>query len=214
MQEIIAKIFKFFHIPSFGDIAQSASSAAGKAAGQTVAEKASQITIPGLSGLHSASISPGTLFATLVVVAVLLLALTLGRTRTLISVLSIYVAFTLQTIFPFYSWLLKNESFTNDPPTLRVIVFLGLYAVVFGLLNRTVLKGRFNLSESSFLSVVLMGMVQLGLIISIILNLAPSFYNISHRLPAYLLPYIGNQLALFYWSLVPLFLLLFQKHSD
>lgn len=205
---------KIFHIPTFGDVTASASQAAGQAATKVVAEKVGQITIPGLSSLHAPSLTSGELFGILVVVGVLLMVLTLGRTRTLISVLAIYVAFAFQTIFPFFGWLLKHQSFTNDLPTLRVFVFLALYAIVFGLLNRSVLKARFNLSEASFTVVIVMGLVQLGFIISIILNLAPSFYDISERLPASILPFIGNQNALFYWALVPIILLIFQKRSD
>ena len=168
--EIISKFLNMFHLPTFGDVTASASQAAGKAVTKVVAEKASQITIPGLGSLHTPSLSSGELFGILVVVGVLLMALTLGRTRTLISTLAIYVAFSLQAMFPFFGWLLQHQSFTNDLPTLRVFVFLILYAIVFGLLNRSILKTRFNLSEASFVAVVAMGLVQLGFFVSIILN--------------------------------------------
>lgn len=212
--DLITNLLKTFHIPTFGDVTASVSQAAGQAATKAVVQQASQITVPGLGALHTPTLTSGELFGILVVVGVLLMALTLGRTRTLISTLAIYVAFALQTIFPFFGWLLQHQSFTNDLPTLRVFVFLILYAIVFGLMNRSILKTRFNLIESSFVSVVLMGLAQLGFIISIILNLAPSFYDISKRLPAGLLPFIGNQSALFYWALIPIILLVFQKHSD
>ena len=212
--DTISNFLKIFHIPSFGSVTASASKAAGEAATKAVVEKAGQITIPGLSTLHAPSLTSGELFGILIVVGVLLMALTLGRTRTLISTLSIYVAFALQTIFPFFGWLLNHQSFTNDLPTLRVFAFILLYAIVFGLMNRSILKTRFNLSEASFASVIMMGLAQLGFIVSIILNLAPSFYDISQRLPASVLPFIGNQNALFYWALVPILLLVFQKKSD
>lgn len=212
--DTVSNFLKIFHIPTFGDVTASASQAAGQAATKAVVEKASQITIPGLSALHTPTLSSGELFGILVVVGVLLMALTLGRTRTLISVLSIYVAFALQTMFPFFGWLLNHQSFTNDLPTLRVFVFLFLYVIVFGLLNRSVLKTRFNLIESSFTAVVTMGLAQLGFIISIIINLAPSFYDISKRIPANFLPFIGNQNALFYWALIPILILVFQRRSD
>jgi len=212
--DIFSKIQKMLHIPSFWDVTQSATKAVGDATTQAVVEKASGITVPGLDSLRAPSLSSGELFGILVIVGVLLLALTLGRTRTLISVLSIYVAFTLQAIFPFFGWLLKNQSFTNDLPTLRVFVFLILYAIAFGLLNRSILKARFNLGEASFSAVVLMGLVQLGFIVSIILNLAPSFYEISSRLPGWTISIVGNQTALFYWALIPIIFLIFQKRSD
>jgi hypothetical protein len=211
--DTISKYLNLFHLPFFNSSSNSSSTAAaGKVLDTTksIADTASK----SLGSLHVPSLSSGELFGILVIVGVLLLALTLGRTRTLVSTLSIYVAFTLQTIFPFFGWLLKHQSFTNDLPTLRVFVFLTLYAISFALMNRSVLKARFNLGESSFLSVILMGIAQLGLMISILMNLAPSFYNISHRMSSSLLPYFGGQHALFYWALIPIALLLFQKHSE
>lgn len=209
--DTITKYLDVFNLPFFNS-SNNATETAGKVADTTksIAVTASK----SLSTLDPSSLSPGTLFATLVIVGVLLLALTLGRTRTLISVLSLYVAFTLQAMFPFFGWLLRTVSFTDDLPTLRVIVFLALYAIVFGLLNRSVLKARFNLGEASFLSVVLMGLVQLGLLISIILNLAPSFYDISERIPSAFRAYFMGQRALFVWALIPIGLLLFQRQRS
>ncbi|KKU90154.1 MAG: hypothetical protein UY20_C0001G0005 [Candidatus Yanofskybacteria bacterium GW2011_GWA1_48_10] len=153
------------------------------------------------------------LFALLAVVGVLLFVLTLGRTRSLVSLLAIYVAFMIQTVFPFFGAILKRADFARDLATLRVIVFLALYAIVFGLLNRSVLRARFNMSEASFSSVFIVGLIQLGLIVSIILNLAPSFYNINQKIPAAVLPYFNNQSVLFYWSLLPLVIFFFQKRK-
>ncbi len=214
VMEIISKILSIFNLSSFfGDVTKSATDAAGQAATKAVADKASQISIPSLGSINTPALGSGELFGILVIVGVLLLALTLGRTRTLISTLSIYVAFTLQAIFPFFGWLMKHTSFTDDLPILRVIVFFVLYAIVFFLLNRSVLKARFNLGEASFTTVVLMGIVQLCFIVSIILNLAPSFYDIATKIPAMALPYIGNQTALFVWALIPCGLLIFQKQN-
>ncbi len=152
--------------------------------------------------------------ALLIVVIILLFALSLGRTRVLISLLSIYVAFTLQAIFPFFGQLQKSVSFTHDLATLRVIVFLALYVVILGLLNRSVLLAHFNLSEAAFFSVIFMGLIELGFLISIVLNLAPSFYWISGNVPASVLPYFATQRALFYWALAPLVMVVFSKRSN
>lgn len=167
-----------------------------------------------ISSLHAPALSSGELFGLLIILAFLVLALTLGRTRTLVSVLSLYVAFALQTIFPFFGWLMSHQSYAHDLATLRVFVFLILYAISFGLLNRSLLKTRFNLSEASFFSVILMGIVQLGFIISIILNLAPSFYNLADRIPSGLLHFFAGQHALFGWAVVPILLLVFQKSKE
>jgi hypothetical protein len=165
-------------------------------------------SLPAFS-LKGFSLGSGNIFALLALVCVLLFALSMGRTRTLISLLAVYIAFVLQTMFPFFGWLQKNATaLSSDLPTLRMGVFLLAYIVSFILLNRSILKGRFNLGEASFVSVVLIGIVQLGLVVSIILNLAPAY---QHYLPASVIPYIANQKALFYWALAPLLILIFQN---
>jgi hypothetical protein len=212
--DTVSKFINLLHLPflSSSDTTANAVKSAGKVVNttKTIATTASQ----SLSSLHVPSLSSGELFGILVVVGVLILALTLGRTRTLISAVSLYVAFAFQTIFPFFGWLLQHQSFTDDLPTLRVFVFLAFYAISFALLNRSLLKTRFNLAEASFFAVVAMGLVQLGFMISIVINLAPSFYNIASRIPSGWLPYIGTQQALFWWSLAPIVLLVFQRSRE
>lgn len=165
--------------------------------------------------IPSLDLGPTALFGLLALVIVLLFALSLGRTRVLISLLSVYVAFTLQAIFPFFSKLQGMIGFAaKDLPTLRVIVFLLVYLVVFVLLNRSVFKNRFSIGESAFISVFLMALIQLGLLISIILNLAPKFYGIDQQLPKFLSAYLAGQRALFSWSVLPLIVLLFSRRPD
>ncbi|HZZ99660.1 MAG TPA: hypothetical protein VFK07_03060 [Candidatus Paceibacterota bacterium] len=156
-----------------------------------------------LQNLHLPQIGPAGLFAILALVVILLAALSLGRTRSLISLLSIYVAFALQTVFPFFAWL-HSVLPAYDLPTIRVFVFLAFYALVFVILNQSVLLTRFNLSEAAPFSVVIIGVIQLALMVSIIINLAPSFYSIDEKIPAAIMPYIATQKALFWWTLLPL----------
>ncbi len=209
--DTISKFLDLLHLPFFN----SSNSTAQTAVKVIDTTKSIAVTASkSASSLHVPALSSGELFGLLVIVGFLVLALTLGRTRTLVSVLSLYVAFALQTIFPFFGWLMKQQSFATDLPTLRVFVFLILYAISFGLLNRSLLKSRFNLSEASFFSVVLMGLVQLGFIVSIILNLAPSFYNIADRIPYGLDTFLSGQRALFGWAVVPILLLVFQKSRE
>jgi hypothetical protein len=209
--DMISKYLDLLHLPFFN----SSNSTAQTAVKVLDTTKSIAVTASkSAASLHAPALSSGTLFGVLIIIVFLVLALTLGRTRTLVSVLSLYVAFAFQTIFPFFGWLLKHQSFTDDLQTLRVFVFLILYAIVFGLLNRSLLKTRFNLSEASFFSVVLMGLVQLGFLISIVLNLAPSFYDISAKIPNSFDPFVAGQRALFAWALIPILLLVFQKSRE
>ena len=150
-----------------------------------------------------------TIFAILIVVCMLLFVLSIGRTRALVSLLSIYIAFAIQTIFPFFGWL--NQFVNQDLSILRVGVLLLSYIVTFVLLNRSVLRGRLGLGDAAFFSVILMGLLQLGLFASMVLNLAPSF---EIYVPVFVRPYLTTQMALFVWFMAPLILIAFQKSRD
>lgn len=171
-------------------------------------------SLPNLGSLKVSSLGNEVMFGLLALVVVLLFALSLGRTRVLLSLLAIYIAFTLQAVFPFFGQLQNSVSFTHDLGTLRVVVFLALYVIALLILNGSVLRHRFTLAEAAFTPVILMGLVQLGLIVSIILNLAPDFYGIVGRMPSASIPYLATQRALFVWSLVPLALILFTKRGS
>ncbi len=164
-----------------------------------------------LNSLQSLSFGSGSIFGLLALVCVLLFALSLGRARTLVSLLAVYVAFVLQAVFPYFGWLQQHATaITDDLVLLRIGVLLLSYILSFILLNRSVLSGRFDMGDSSFFSVLLLGVLQFGLIASILLNLAPMY---ADYIPASLVPYIANQKALFYWALAPLVLLVFQKRD-
>ncbi len=199
--DLIWKFIETF-FPGFG---------AKKALIETGAAKASNLQQT-LSNFHP-TLGSENLFALLVLVIILLFALSLGRTRILISLLSIYIAFTLQAIFPYFGQVRDFITFTNDLPTIRIFTFLILYAITLLLLNRSILKRRFNLGEAAFFSVVFMGFIQLALLVSIVLNLAPSFYGLDTKIPSSILPYLGTQKSLFFWSLAPLVILLFSRKS-
>ena len=89
-----------------------------------------------LSSLSNLSLGSGNIFGVLALVCVLLFVLSIGRTRTLVSLLSVYVAFVLQAMFPYFGWLQKNAtSITTDLPLLRVGLLLVAYVGSFLLLN-------------------------------------------------------------------------------
>ncbi len=163
----------------------------------------------GTTALHVPNLSTPELFGLLALVVIFLVALSLGRTRVLIALLSTYIAFTLQAVFPYFSPLEKTTHL--DLATLRVLVFFALYLISFLLLNRSILKARLNMGEAAFFWIILMAAVQPALIVSIIMNLEPSFYNISTRLPGFLVPYLATPQALFYWALAPLVIVLLWK---
>ncbi|HVZ11219.1 MAG TPA: hypothetical protein VG941_02305 [Candidatus Paceibacterota bacterium] len=175
--------------------------------GQNASAKAQEFSFGSL--LSQISFTSGTIFGVLIVVCVLLFVLSIGRTRALVSLLSIYIAFALQAVFPFFGWL--QTMLGKELPTLRVGILLLAFIVSFILLNRSVLRGRLGLGDAAFFSVVLIGLLQLGLFAAMILNLAPAF---QAYLPDSVIPFLATQKALFGWLLAPLVLLGFQQSFD
>lgn len=159
----------------------------------------------GLSNLAN----PGILFSLLALVFVLLYCLSLGRTRALISLLSIYIAFVFQYTFPYYSNIFESVTFTQDPGLIRVGIFLLIYVAAFFILNRSLLKSRLSLDETSIFWVLIISVLQLGLLSSIILNTIPTLA--LPGVPTAFINYLATSQALFYWATVPLIVLLFIK---
>lgn len=113
---------------------------------------------------------PRGLGAALVVLVLILYGISVGRTRALVSLLAIYVAYTLAVLFPFVS-----ELAGRFPEHLRAytlpLVFLAGYLVVFSILSSSVRRGRLTLGELALWHVVAISLVQIGLLASIALAL-------------------------------------------
>lgn len=159
--------------------------------------------------LPSLSSNPSVLFALLALVILILYSLSLGRSRALLSLLAIYIAFVFEMIFPYYSKLVRFEFIPQSESLIKVIIFLFAYVIAFIILNRSLIKSRMTLDETSILWVLIISALQLILLISIITNISPLIK--PYRLPPLIVPYVSTPQALFFWSLVPLVLLIFLK---
>jgi len=154
---------------------------------------------------------PEFLFSGILLVFLLLYGISLGRTRALMSLLGIYIAYVFNETFVYfnqlYSWIpVKNVHFV------RIGLFILMYAIIYFILNRSVVKARLTIREASFVSVFLISVLQLGLLLAIIANLLGT--EILASLPKFYLTYFGTKIALFYWSLAPLIALVFMKGRD
>lgn len=158
-------------------------------------------------------LGPSGLFAILGLISLLLYGLSLGKTRALISLLGIYIAYAIVSVFPYLDRL---HEFINLSPELymtRVSLFLFVYVAVFAVLNSSLVKGRLTLKDSSFFAVSVISIMQLGLLITIITNMVPvSALKISGNL-SYVSEYLATHEALFFWFLAPLVAVLFMKGS-
>lgn len=142
------------------------------------------------------------------VFTVLIVALSFGRSRMLLALLSLYAASFLETNFLYFDKLQKL--FKNLPEHwLHLGLFLLIYIIVFAVLNRSFLKRRLTLAESSVISVILVAIVEMGFLATILISYFPS--DLLHKIPPKLLPYFATQKAYFWWAVVSILVLLLSK---
>jgi hypothetical protein len=170
-----------------------------------------KINFGGFSELVRGLTGPEMLFVGLILVFLLLYGLSLGRTRALVSLLGIYIAFVFNSTFIYFGQLYEWIPI-QDTQLIRIGLFLLVYFLVFAILNKSLVKTRLTLREASFFSVFLISILQLGLLISIITNLLSDNYLVY--LPPIFLTYFGSGLALFYWSIAPIVILLFMRRQE
>ena len=154
---------------------------------------------------------PSGLFAILGLIFLLLYGLSLGRTRALISLLGIYIAYAIMSVFPYLDRLHELIKVSPELYITRVGLFLFIYVIVFAVLNRSLVKSHLNLKDASFLSVSIISVLQLGLLITIITNIIPvSVLKIPGNL-SYFSDYFSTNEVLFYWFLIPILIVSFMK---
>jgi hypothetical protein len=156
---------------------------------------------------------PSWLFAVLGLIFLLLYGLSLGRTRALISLLGIYIAYAIMSVFPYLDRLHDLIKVSSELYITRVGLFLFVYVVVFAVLNRSLVKNNLNLRDASFLSVSIISILQLGMLITVVTNIIPAtVLKLSDKF-SYISDYFSTNDALFYWFLVPVLIVSFMKGS-
>ncbi len=155
--------------------------------------------------------NPRGLFALLALVVLVLYGLSVGKTKALVSLLSVYVAYVLTVLFPFLPWLSGQITLPENAPILELLVFFAFYLATFLLLSHSMLRHRLTLGEMSMLKVIIISIVQLGLLSSIAISLLPDDFAVHSFGFAY--PYLAGKLALWLWALASLCILPFVRAS-
>ena len=161
--------------------------------------------------IPSLNLGPEVLFVILGAVFILVWGLGLGRTRALVSLLAIYIAFVLETNFPYFSQFNRALNLKYDMEYVKIGLFFSAYIVTFAILNKSLVKARLTMKETSVIVIGLISLLQLGLLISIILNNLP--VSVVAKAPVYLSPIFLGQQALFIWFFVPILYVLFIKRD-
>lgn len=139
---------------------------------------------------------------------IFLVGFSLGRTRMLLGLLSIYIAAFITPLFSYRDRL--GEFFKNLPDYwLNLSLFLVVYLIVFLILNRSLLKHRLSMKESSPLTILGIAILEIGFLTTIAVSYLPE--KIVASLSPQLLKYFGSKNSQFIWSILPLLAVLFLK---
>ena len=142
------------------------------------------------------------------VFAILIVALSLGRSRMLLALLSMYAAAFLETNFIYFDKVrevIKNQS----DYWLHIGLFFLIYIIIFAIINRSFLKHRLTLAESSVFAIILIAIVETGFLATILISYFPS--DLLLKVSPKLLPYFATEKAQFWWAVIPILALLFSK---
>lgn len=162
----------------------------------------------GTAALTDALRDPKGLFVMLAVVVLVLYGLSVGRTRALVSLLSIYVAYMLTVLFPFLPWIAGK--LPEASRSLGAVgLFIVLYTLTFVILSQSMLKGRLTLGEISLWQVLIISVVQIGLLASICVSLIPTASGEQLLGPMY--RWFGGQYPLWAWAVASLFIMPFMR---
>ena len=166
--------------------------------------------IESLSAISSVSgFGPGWLFGALGTVAISIFGLSIGRTKAVISLLSIYVAFVFDRIFPYPREVANIIGGSVEEYWIRLGIFLIAYLVVFVVFNFSFIRKRLSSGEYSLFGIIILSFLQLGFLVSIIYNILPE--QVVEKWSFSFGGYFSGSTALFLWALAPLPTLLFIK---
>ena len=109
------------------------------------------------------------------VIGALLYGLSLGRDRVIVILVSVYMALAVVSNTPVLSQINLNLQ-VNDNYVLKLTFFLGMFVILFFMLSRSALLKTIGGTGApgSWWQTILFSILQVGLLISITLNLLPS----------------------------------------
>lgn len=166
----------------------------------------------GLTGLgfSKADFNADYLVGIFLMVVILLIAFGVGKTRMLLAILSTYIAFLVTLFFPFYSVIKAKAGFIPEVFWPQVAVFFVIFFMAFYVLNKSVLRSKISLKESSPMIILWLSMVETGFLVSIFFSYGVPEWP-AFKISPWLTTYFATGLAHFVWSVLPLLSILFVK---
>ncbi len=138
--------------------------------------------------------------------SVFLITVTLGRSKMLVALLSVYAAALIQDRFVFFDDI--ERLFKNRPSFMIDIgLFIVLYILVFMLMSKIINNSRVSSRESSLLMILPIALLQAGLLASILLPYLPDASGVA--VIDQFRDYFVSKNSQFWWAVAPLITLLF-----
>lgn len=167
------------------------------------------LNVKQLSGSVGLFTGTAQLFVLLIAVFIFLYGVSVGKTRALVSLLGIFIAFALTLVFPFTGWL--KGAMSIEEYYIKAGIFAVAYVAVFVLINMSALRNRLSMGETSFVQVLAISIIQVGFLGAVILSFLPR--DILPKVFNSIYPFLGTQKALFFWALASLAILPFMRGS-
>lgn len=139
---------------------------------------------------------------------VFVVSITLGRSKMVVALLSIYAAAFIQDRFVFFDYL--ERMFKNKPTFLIDIgLFIVIYLLVFLAMTKILNNSRILAKESSFFMILPIALLEVGLLASLLFPYLPEHSGIA--IIDNFKSYFITKNAQFWWAAAPLITLLFIK---
>lgn len=161
-------------------------------------------------GFSKADFNADYLVGIFLMVVVLLIAFGIGKTRMLLAILSTYMAFLVTLFFPFYAVIKTKVAFVPEVFWPQTAVFLVVFMLAFFILNKSVLRSKMSLKESSPMIILWLSIVETGFLASIIFSYGVPEWP-AFQMSPWLSTYFGTGPSRFVWSVLPLLSIFFVK---
>ena len=141
---------------------------------------------------------------------VFLIGFTVGKSRAVVSLLSLYIAVVLMDVFPFKDEL-REALGAAEPGWVYGGLLLAFFIIVFIILHHSFLQRRLDTSEAPVPAIVAVTLVEVGFLMS--MAFAVGIFTSTMPLYDQLHYFFGTKIAQFVWAVLPLVGLMFLRRE-
>jgi len=146
------------------------------------------------------------------IIAAFLYGLSLGRDRTIVILVSIYMALAIVKTAPYLDGFTAQISL-NNASIVNVTLFLGVFIILFFLMSRSALANTIaSDADGKWWHAIVFSFFHIGLLLSITLDYLPSAYadNISPEMRQLFI----SEPARFFWLVAPVVMMVLMKNKN